>query len=82
MQAWRVTQEVVQVTHRQGSVKVYTFRQQKDVIKQVVHLWGRLQQADDNGCIAQMCKISQALDDLEGGAAVQAGADFIHEEDF
>ena len=61
--------------------KEFTFCQQQDVVKEVVGLWGGLQQGDHGGVVESVRLIPQELDDGIGGAAVQTCADFIHEED-
>ncbi len=58
----------------------FTFRQEQDIIKEVVDLGCRLQQRHEHGALPQVHKVSHALHNLEGGAAVQAGADFVHEQ--
>ena len=58
------------LSKRVSQGKVDTFREQQDVIKEVVNLRRGLQQADHDGSQLQVSKIAQALDDLEGGAAV------------
>ena len=53
-----------------------------DVIKQVVCLWGWLQQGHQQGGVQEVAEVGEALGDEEGGGAVQAGADFVHEQHF
>ena len=60
----------------------HTFRQQHDVIKQVISLWRRLQQRNQHCGLSQMGEMAQRAHDLEGGVAVQPGADFVQEEGF
>ena len=55
-------------------------RHQHDIIKEVVGLRGRLQQGHQQGALQNVAEIGQALSDEEGGGAVQACADFIHEQ--
>ena len=59
---------------------MHTFRQEHDVIKQVVGLWGGLQQGHKHGGSPQVAELPQGASDLEGGAAVQAGADLVQEQ--
>ena len=66
-----------QLNHSDGP----TFCHQQDVIKEVVGLWSRLQQRDHGGVVESVRLIPEELDNGVGGAAVQAGADLVHEED-
>ncbi len=61
-------------------VTKHTFRQEHDVIEEVVGLWGGLQQGHKHGGGPQVAELPQGSSDLEGGAAVQAGADLIQEQ--
>lgn len=61
--------------------KPCTFCQQQDVIKQIIGLWSRLQQGDHGGVVESVCLVPEELDNGIGGAAVQACADLVHEED-
>jgi len=62
-------------------VKHYVaLRHQHDIIKEVVRLRGRLQQGYQQSALQNVAKIGQALGDEEGGGAVQACADLIHEQ--
>ncbi len=59
---------------------MHTFRQEHDVIKEVVGLRGGLQQGYKHGGGPQVAELPQGASDLEGGAAVQASADLIQEQ--
>ncbi len=58
-------------------MQVPTFRHEQDVIKEVVGLRRGLQQGHKHGGLAQVAEVTQGASDLEGGAAIQACADFI-----
>ena len=49
-----------------------TFRHEQDVVEQVVDLGSGLQQGHEHRAAAQVGEVAQALDNLIGGAAVQA----------
>ena len=59
---------------------MHTFRQQHDVVKEVVGLWGGLQQGHQHGGSPQVAELPQGASNLEGGAAVQASADLVQEQ--
>ncbi len=61
-------------------VTMHTFRQEHDVIEKVVGLGGGLQQCHKHGGGPQVAELPQGASDLEGGAAVQAGANLIQEQ--
>ena len=52
-----------------------TFREQQHIIEELVRLGCRLQQRHQHCGLAQVHKVTNAAYDLEGVAAVQAGAD-------
>ena len=52
-----------------------TFRQEQNVIKQVIALRGWLEQRHEQGCLPMVHKVAHALGNLEGAAAVQASGD-------
>ncbi len=54
--------------------------QQHDVIKQVVRLRGWLQQGHQQSALHDVAEVGEAFGDEKGGGAVQARADFIHEQ--
>ena len=58
----------------------HTFRQEHDVIKEVVGLRGGLQQGYEHGSVPQVAELTQGASDLESGAAVQPCADLIQEQ--
>ena len=59
-----------------------TFGHEQDVIKQVVGLWGGLQQRHQHCCLPQVAEVPQGACDLKGGAAVQSCADLIQKQGF
>ena len=56
------------------------FRQQHDVIKEVVGLRGGLQKSNNHSGLSKVSKVTQGAGDLEGGAAVKPCADLIQEQ--
>lgn len=56
------------------------FREQHDVIKEIVGLRCGLQQSNDHGGLPKVSKVTQGAGDLEGGAAVKPCADLIQEQ--
>ncbi len=59
----------------------FTFRQDHDVVKKVKDLRSRLKKSDADGGALQVCQVSNGLNHLEGGAAVQACTNLIHHHD-
>ena len=53
---------------------------QHDIIEEVVGLRGRLQQGYQQSALQDVAEVGEALGDEEGGCAVQACADLIHEQ--
>ncbi len=53
---------------------------QHDIVKEVVGLRGRLQQGHQQSALQDVAEVGEALGDEESGCAVQACADFIHEQ--
>lgn len=68
------------VQHAAQQERVVAFRQQHDVIKEVISLRCGLQQSHQHGGLPQVCKVAQGAADLESGAAVQPCADLIQEQ--
>lgn len=54
--------------------------QQDEVVEELEGLGRRLQEGDDHGAAVVVDGLAQALDDLEGGGAVQSRGDLVHEE--
>ncbi len=61
-------------------MRVPTFRHEQDVNEEVVGLGCGLQQGNKHGGLAQVAEVAQGASYLEGGAAVQACADFIKKQ--
>ena len=59
---------------------VLPIRQQKHIVKEGVHLWGRLQQPYHGGEPHHMGGVDQELDNTVSCGAVQACTDFIHQQ--
>lgn len=63
-----------------GCSKLLTFSDEQDVVKEVIGLWGWLQQRNGRGVLEGVRGIAKVLNDGKGGGGVQAGGDLIHEQ--
>lgn len=54
--------------------------EEDDVVEEVVGLRRRLEEGDEGGALHDVDLLPEHLDDLEGGGAVEAGGDLVHEE--
>ena len=56
--------------------------EQDDVVEEVEHFWGRLQQGDEGGQVEVVGGHPQELRHSVSGRAVQARADLVHQQHF